>query len=52
MLKVEEEYILHSAIESYDVLSNIIDGILDSIETHDIVQHILLQLIHDITFQF
>ena len=49
MLKVEEEYFLNNAMESYDVVSTVIHEILDSVETHGIVQNILLQLISQIT---
>ena len=48
MRKVKEEYFLNT-MESYDVISTVINEILDSVETHVIVQSILLQLISQIT---
>ena len=43
------QYFLNNAMDLYDVVSTVIHEILDSVETHGIVQNILLQLIYQIT---
>ena len=52
MLEVEEEYFLNNNIELYDVVSTVIHEILDSVETHIIVQNILLELLPHIVIYF
>ena len=49
MLKIEEEYFLNNTMESYDVVSTVIDEILDSVEAHGTFQNILGQLNYQIT---
>ena len=50
MLKVEEEYLLNYVINLSDVVSTFIDEIFDIMETHETVQTMLLDLIHQISF--
>ena len=48
MLKVEEDYLFNINMESYEVVSTIINEILDSVETHVIVKNILLEFLSQI----
>lgn len=48
MQEVEKEYFFNNPMESYSVVSNGIHDILESVETHDIVQNILLEILSQI----
>ena len=49
MVKVESEAFLNDALDTYHVVTNIIDSIMDTVDAHDVVRSILFDIINTIT---
>ena len=49
MVEVETEAFLNDALDTYHVVTNILDNMMDTVDAHDVVRNILFDIINTIT---
>ena len=49
MVEDETEAFLNDALDTYHVVTNILDNMMDTVDAHDVVRNILLDIINTIT---
>ena len=49
MVEVETEAFLNDALDTYHVVTNILDSMMDTVDAHDVVRNILFDIINTIT---
>ena len=49
MVEVETDAFLNNAMDTYHVVTNILDNMMDTVDTHDVVRNILVDIINTIT---
>ena len=49
MVEVEAETFLNDALDTYQVVRNIVDSMMDTVNAHDVVRNILFDIINTIT---
>ena len=49
MVEVETEAFLNDTLDTYHVVTNILDNMMDTVNAHDVVRNILFDIINTIT---
>ena len=49
MVEVESEAFLNDALDTYQVVKNIVDSMMDTVDAHNVVRNILFDIINTIT---